>query len=103
MYSFQTRGNMDTQEKISTVFDRLKELVLEKNKRYGDSALNPINIFIKDPNFNNSNSICQRANDKISRIYNSKELRKSDICDLIGYLCLLCIDKNWTDFKDQID
>ena len=50
MYSFQTRGNMDTQEKISTVFDRLKELVLEKNKRYGDSALNPINIFIKDPN-----------------------------------------------------
>ncbi len=74
---------------------------MEKNKRYGDSALNPSNIFCKEGDA--STKILVRMDDKITRITNSKELRKNDIVDLMGYMVLLCINKGWTDFNDQID
>jgi len=94
---------MNTQEKISIICDNLKHFIQEKNRLYGDSALNAVNIFCKDPNYSNENSICLRLNDKAGRILNSKELRKNDLLDLMGYIILLCIEKDWTDFKDQID
>ena len=91
---------IDTYSKINKVTKELAEFLNEKNKRYGDSALNPINIFNKhDADI----GLCLRMDDKISRIRNSEELRKNDIVDLMGYLTLLCISKGWLDFKDQID
>lgn len=75
----------------------IAKVLAEKNKRYGNSALNPINVF------NGKSKVGQRADDKISRIQNSPELRKNDICDLIGYLILMCKENGWTDFDDQID
>ena len=36
-----------TQEEISAVCNDIKELLLYKNKQYGDSALNPSRIFSK--------------------------------------------------------
>jgi len=94
---------MTTQEKIDLLFDNFKEFLKEKNKRYGDSAISPINIFCKDTNSSSDNSICIRLNDKICRIMNSKELRKNDIADCIGYLTLLCISRDWTNFDDLLD
>ena len=91
---------METKDKIILVLDSLKELLLEKNKRYGDSAINPIKIFSK---LDAEEGIKLRLNDKISRVYNSNELRINDVADVMGYLVLLCAVKGWTDFKFLID
>lgn len=91
---------MIIEEDFDKLFDNFKKMLIEKNKRYGNSALEPINIFSKT---GASNQICNRIDDKISRIQVSDELRKNDICDLFGYLALLMMQKNWLEFDDQID
>jgi hypothetical protein len=75
--------------------------VLEKNRRYGDSALSPKQVFSQiDP----SEAIKIRIDDKLSRIRNSRGLiRKNDVADLIGYLALLSVSQDWTDFSDLLD
>ncbi|GAB6276220.1 MAG: hypothetical protein SAMD01599839_07600 [Rectinema sp.] len=96
----KTEKNNASQEEIAAVFDGMKALVLEKNKRYGNSALAPVRVFSKlDP----GEGICVRLDDKLSRINNSKELRKNDVADLMGYLTLLCIAKGWRNFSDLVD
>lgn len=90
----------DTQDKIRAVFDGLRDLVLEKNRRYGDSALSPLNCFSKACA---DESIRIRLDDKLKRIMNSGEIRKNDVSDLIGYMGLLCVSRGWLDFKDLID
>ena len=37
----------DTQLLIVEICEEIKELLLEKNRKYGDSAINPIRIFSK--------------------------------------------------------
>jgi len=89
---------MNSSEKIILVQDSMKNLLLEKNRRYGDAALNPITIFEKHINNEtkqSTKSILVRMSDKLSRIQNSNELRLNDIADLHGYLTLLIIDKGW--------
>lgn len=87
-------------DKINEVYKAHKELLLEKNKRYGNSALEPLGLFFKGTA---TDSIGIRLDDKLARVKNSDELRKNDVSDLIGYLMLLSISKGWLDFKDQID
>jgi hypothetical protein len=91
---------METQKKIELVFNGMRDLVLEKNRRYGDSALNPLGCFSK---VSADESIRIRLDDKLKRIMNSDELRKNDVSDVIGYLSLLCVSRGWTDFQDLID
>jgi len=90
----------ETQIKIIGVTNALKDFLCEKNKRYGDSALDPIHIFSKLPP---GEQLCVRLDDKLSRIKNSGELRKNDVVDTLGYMILLCIYNDWLDFEDQID
>lgn len=87
-------------EEITAVFNGIRDLVLEKNKRYGDSALSPIHVFSK---VDAENSILLRLDDKISRVKNSDEIRQNDASDIIGYLALLCIEKGWTNWEQFID
>ncbi len=91
---------MDTRTNITQVFDSMRDLVLEKNKRYGDSVLKPKRCFSK---LDAEQGILVRLDDKLGRIENSSDLRKNDIADLIGYLSLLCVSRGWTDFTDLID
>lgn len=91
---------MNTQTKIDILFKNFSEFLIEKNKRYGDSALYPINVFSKQ---DSDSQICNRLDDKLSRIQNSEELRKNDICDTFGYLTLLMINNDWLDFNDLLD
>jgi len=81
----------DTQKKIQDICSALSELLIYKNQKYGNSALEPVNVFYKG---NNTNSILIRLDDKISRVKNSKFLRVNDICDILGYLVLLLINNN---------
>jgi len=90
----------NTQNDIIEVLDNLKNFLLEKNKKYGDSALNPIMIFSGDAV---EMQIRNRIDDKLSRIKNSDELRKNDTVDLLGYLVLLLIAKEWADFDDILE
>lgn len=92
---------MTTEDQIKTVCKQLEEFLLEKNRRYGDSALNPTNIF--DKGGTALDKLLCRADDKIMRIKNEKEMSKNNYVDLLGYLVFICIEKGWTDFKDQID
>ena len=85
---------------INKVVNSLSEFLIAKNKNYGNSALEPLKVFSKvEP----TNGICVRMDDKLSRIVNSKELRKNDIVDLTGYLVLLLAQKGWDNFKELID
>jgi hypothetical protein len=89
-----------TAEKIEVVCDNLKEFLLEKNRKYGDSALYPEHVFSKQPG---REQICTRIDDKLSRIRNSPELRKNDVVDSAGYLILLMIASGWYDLKDLLE
>jgi len=66
-------------------------LLLEKNKKYGDSALTPSRIFSK---CDAVEQILVRIDDKLSRIQNGDGLLAKDedvLMDLMGYLVLLKI------------
>jgi hypothetical protein len=98
--------DLNTQEKIENLFDNFKEFLKEKNKRYGDSALDPCDIFknvIDGEKDFAVKSILIRLSDKLKRISNSTELRKNDVSDLFGYLALLMIKKGWLDFNEMLD
>ena len=86
--------------KITKVYDGMKAISLEKNRRYGNSALEPIGIFCKE---SSDIQIRSRLDDKLARVKNSTELRKNDVCDIIGYLVLLLVDNEWIEFEDLID
>jgi hypothetical protein len=71
---------------IATVCDEIKELLLEKNRKYGDSALNPVRIFSKASTLE---QLRVRMDDKLSRLRNAVDDEDEDvIMDLIGYLTL---------------
>ena len=95
---------MSNREKIIEITDSMKDLLLYKNEKYGDSALSPNNIFYKG---DSTNSILIRLDDKIGRIKNNPDStpRVNDICDIIGYCVLLLASMNVTSediskFKD---
>ena len=98
--------NGGTSSKINEVYSSMSRLVEEKNKRYGNSVMEPLGIFnshVTEKNTESLNGILIRLDDKLKRIKNSDVLRKNDVSDLIGYLAFLCVEKNWTDFDDLID
>jgi len=82
---------IDTQTHVSIICDSIKRLLIEKNKRYGDSALTPVRVFSKASTVE---QLLVRIDDKLSRIKSGAGLLANDedvIQDLIGYLVLLKI------------
>jgi hypothetical protein len=74
---------------IATTCDELKELLLEKNRKYGDSALNPVRVFSKA---NTVEQLRVRMDDKLSRIRTSDPEDTEDAyLDLLGYLVLYLV------------
>tara|TARA_R110000824_G_scaffold384424_1_gene578409 strand:+ start:271 stop:774 length:504 start_codon:yes stop_codon:yes gene_type:complete len=67
---------------------QLTNLLKEKNKAYGNTALNPPNIFSK---LSSTEAICARLDDKLSRIQNRgiNDATEDTVDDVIGYLLLL--------------
>ena len=88
----------ETELKISVVCDDIKELLIHKNRKYGNSALQPNRIFSK---CSATEQLLVRIDDKLNRIMKGAGLLATDedvVNDLIGYLVLLKIsmasDKN---------
>ncbi len=76
-----------TQIDIACICDEIKELLLEKNKKYGDSALDPVRIFSK---CSTEEAILVRLDDKLSRLRTLSSDEDEDVLlDLMGYLVLL--------------
>lgn len=97
-YGVSSKSLTESQMKIVEICDGMKDLLLYKNQKYGDSALNPNNIFYKG---NSTNSIKIRLDDKIGRIKNCKETRINDVADVIGYCTLLLVSIGTS--KDDIE
>jgi hypothetical protein len=78
---------------VCQVVQSIKELLLEKNEKYGNSALEPLGVF---SHLSAKEGLLVRIDDKLKRIKNGS-LEKDDedvINDLIGYLVLLKIYTN---------
>ena len=88
--------------KISNKCDELKNLLIGKNLKYGDSALKPARIF---SNASTIEQIKVRIDDKINRIKSSGVLSNDEdtVMDLAGYLILLriALDELDTDQKSN--
>ena len=73
---------------LDKVTKKVTDLLKEKNAAYGNSALNPANIFSK---LDAVESLLVRMDDKIMRIKNKgiNDKTEDTVDDLIGYLLLL--------------
>lgn len=78
------------EKEVLEQLELINKTLLEKNAKYGDSALNPKRIFSKA---STTEQIMTRIDDKLSRIANEDESEDS-VLDLMGYLILLRIHKN---------
>ena len=85
---------MTFEEQVTAILDDIHEMLLEKNKAYGNSALNPVRIFSKA---SASEQIRVRIDDKLSRVARGSNAGEDVVRDLIGYLVLLRIaePKRW--------
>jgi len=79
---------MTTEDLIMKVTDDMRDLLITKNRAYGDSATNPSNIFSSGSPIE---SLCARIDDKLMRIQNKgiNDKTEDTVSDLIGYLILL--------------
>jgi hypothetical protein len=84
--------------KISSYLLEIRELLITKNLKYGNSALEPLGVFSK---LSAKEGLLVRIDDKLKRIKNGS-LEKDDedvINDLIGYLVLLKIQTQEERYK----
>lgn len=80
-----------TKDKIKYLCDDIRDMLIEKNRKYGDSALNPMRVFAKSDSLE---QIRVRIDDKLNRIRNAQTDEDEDVVsDLIGYLILYKIAK----------
>jgi len=71
---------------ITEACEQIKNMLLNKNRKYGDSALNPMRVFSKA---NASEQLKVRMDDKLSRIQSAQSDDLEDaMLDLTGYLVL---------------
>ena len=84
---------MNTRSKIKAKCKRVEDLLLQKNAKYGDASLEPVNIFSK---CNSVAGIKMRIDDKLKRIKNAGLCDETEdtLQDLAGYLILLMIAKD---------
>ena len=84
-------------EHLRMFLSEFSDLLNVKNKAYGNSALEPINVFSKA---SSADVILQQIDHKLSRLKTSDTPSKNDVIDLMGYLTLYCLDQSWLDLQD---
>lgn len=80
---------MTFDERVRKVLDEIGTLLIEKNRAYGDSALNPVRIFSSS---STTEQLKVRIDDKLSRLARGTETEsvpEDTLNDLIGYVVLL--------------
>lgn len=86
------------EKEVREITDRLANFLIEKNKSYGNSALDPVRIFSSSSTME---QILVRLDDKLSRIKKSggliemgkdgenEYLQEDVVLDIMGYLIIL--------------
>jgi hypothetical protein len=77
-------------EEVAKVLDDIRDLLIAKNAKYGNSALEPLGVFSQ---LSAKEGLLIRIDDKLKRIKNGSIDRDDEdvVNDLIGYLVLLKI------------
>ena len=78
----------DFEREVYAVTDGVARMLAEKNRAYGDSALNPVRVFSRA---SVDEQIRVRLDDKLSRLARGSAADEDVIQDLLGYLVLLTI------------
>jgi len=75
---------------VEEVLDSIEKMLIEKNRKYGNSALEPLGVFSQ---LSAKEGLLVRIDDKLKRIKNGSLERDDEdvVNDLIGYLILLKI------------
>ena len=81
---------MNFHEEVYQVLSEITEMLIAKNKKYGNSAIEPLGIF---SDLSPEEGLKVRIDDKLKRIKNGSLDRDDEdvINDLIGYLVILKI------------
>ena len=89
-------------EEVHDVLQEIEDLLVAKNEKYGNSALEPIGVFSQ---LSAKSGLLVRIDDKLKRIKNgSLDNDDEDVVnDLIGYLVLLKIHANREQSFDELD
>jgi hypothetical protein len=74
---------------LDVVLKQVRDMLLEKNRNYGDSALDPMQVFSKG--LGKDAGIRVRIDDKLNRILKGNAAGEDAVFDLLGYLVLLRI------------
>mgnify|MGYP000984796564 CR=1 FL=1 len=95
----------DSQKEIARICDKVKQMLLEKNLKYGDSALSPVRVLSKCSPIE---QILVRIDDKLNRIKQGDNLIETDedvVMDLIGYFVILkvALDRDYADSYNDLD
>lgn len=85
----------ETELVIESVCNGIKRMLIEKNRAYGDSALNPTRIFSRA---NSEEQLRVRIDDKLSRLMRGQpDAFGEDVYqDLVGYIILLICKRRYT-------
>jgi len=82
--------NDQFKKELTSVLIEIEELLIAKNKAYGDSALDPVRIFSKSDIIEQLNV---RIDDKLSRLKRGSDAGEDVILDLLGYLLIYRIQQ----------
>ncbi len=93
---------MTFHEQVYKVLSEITEMLVDKNEKYGNSALEPLGVFSQ---LSAKEGLLVRIDDKLKRIKNGSIDRDDEdvINDLIGYLVLLKIHANQESNFDELD
>ena len=93
---------MTFREQVYEILSEITEMLIAKNKKYGNSALEPLGVFSQ---LSAKDGLMVRIDDKLKRIKNgSLDHDDEDVInDLIGYLVLLKIQANKESSFDELD
>lgn len=79
------------EEDSKDVLMEIHQMLMDKNRKYGDSALNPVRLFSKAAPIE---QLKVRLDDKLSRLSSGQTDDTEDVeLDILGYLVMLRIAK----------
>jgi len=82
-------NSSDFEDELDDVLTSIRDMLVSKNKSYGDSALNPLRVFSKA---DSTEQLFVRIDDKLTRIARGSTFKnENDVMDLVGYLVLYLI------------
>ena len=87
-------------DKLYKIIDDIGVMLVEKNKAYGNSALDPVRVFSKAAT---TEQILVRLDDKLSRLARGSAAGEDVEKDLLGYLIILWVSRSKTkDFTEAV-